>query len=71
MQNLYNQQAFAGFLMKSYFDDNLQSILPSASKYYLPMEVEAIFKMAAQTFNSQAILVERIDDYVCFSEIDF
>ncbi|CAL6099529.1 Conserved_hypothetical protein [Hexamita inflata] len=71
IQTLMQQQTFSGFLIRIQMDDGVKTVLKSKKKYYMPLEVENVFRQAASVLNAQTIIVERIEDMLCFSEIDF
>ena len=52
-------------------DDGLELLLPSRDRWFLREQVESVFRQATGVLQLQIVLAERIDGFICFSEIDF
>ena len=49
----------------------MKGILTSKNRVYLSMDAEQLFRVVYSTLGAAAIVAERVDGYLFFSELDF
>lgn len=70
-QILLQASTYSGFLLRLYFDQGVRGILTSKNRVYLSLDAEQLFRVVYSTLGASAIVAERVDGYLCFSELDF